>query len=237
MTSALRTCFSALLALDAVAATVSGTVELVDSLDPAVRRHRDYSGVAVWLEPLNSSPPAIRPRTVRMIQKQKRFTPHVLAIPVGTTVDFPNLDPIFHNAFSNFSGQPFDVGLYPPGTSQKVLFRREGVVRVFCNIHPTMSAVIVVVKTPYVTVSALDGTYSFESVEPGNYRLRVFHERTTGETLLALERTLAVGDSPLTVPPLKISESGYVLVPHKNKHGKDYPPLVEDQPMYPGRKP
>ena len=88
--------------------------------NPAVRKHKDYSGVVLWLEPVGPrAPPARRPKHVQMKQKDKRFMPHVLAIPVGSTVDFPNLDPIFHNAFSNFSGQPFDVGLYPPGTSQE----------------------------------------------------------------------------------------------------------------------
>src|SRR5687768_16870646 len=125
-------CFSAwlsmLLVLPSLAATVGGSVTLVDSRDLNVRRRGDYSGAVVWLEPLNGAVPAPRVQTVQMIQKKKTFTPHVLAIPVGTMVEFPNFDPIFHNAFSNFSGQPFDVGLYAPGTSQKVRFRREGVV-------------------------------------------------------------------------------------------------------------
>src|SRR5207237_3255839 len=108
-------CFSAALASTALAAAVSGTVQLVDSRDPNVRRKSDYSGVVVWLEPIGGQPLAGKPRTVKIIQKHKRFVPHIVAIPVGSTVDFPNADPIFHNAFSNFAGQPFDVGLYPPG--------------------------------------------------------------------------------------------------------------------------
>ena len=71
-----------------------------------------------------------------MEQKNKQFDPHVLAIQAGAAVSFPNLDPIFHSAFSNFSGQIFDLGLYAPGTSRNIVFRRTGVVRVFCNIHP-----------------------------------------------------------------------------------------------------
>ena len=81
-----------------------------------------------------------------MLQKGKMFTPHILPIMTGTTVDFPNSDPIFHNAFSSYNGQIFDVGLYPPGTSKSVRFTRPGVVRVFCNIHPTMSAIILVLE-------------------------------------------------------------------------------------------
>jgi plastocyanin len=168
----------------------------------------------VWLERAGE-PPAPSERTVKIVQKQKRFVPHVIAIPVGTTVDFPNLDPIFHSAFSNFAGQPFDVGLYPPGTSQKVHFVREGVVRVFCNIHPTMSAVIVVAPTRYIAVSAKGGEFSISSVEAGEYRMRAFHERSSEQTLRALERRVTVDQPSVTLPPITVSENGYIEAPHK----------------------
>ena len=124
-------CFS--LAAVAEAATVSGAVRLVDSRDPGVRKKRDFSGVVVWLDAVGNHSFRAAEGVVRLDQKNKRFDPHVLAIQVGTTVDFPNNDPIFHNAFSNFSGQPFDIGLYPPGTSRRVRFKRDGIVRVFCR--------------------------------------------------------------------------------------------------------
>src|SRR5262249_26763423 len=159
MTWLSRIFFSATLAAQSLAATVSGAVQIVNSRDQNVRNKGDYSGVVVWLERVRGPQPELPPRTVKIVQKQKRFLPHLVAVPVGSTVDFPNLDPIFHNAFSNFAGQPFDVGLYPPGTSQKVRFAREGTVRVFCNIHPTMSAVIVVVRSPYIAISNKDGSF------------------------------------------------------------------------------
>ena len=149
---------SLLLAHAASGATVNGSVELTGSQLPAVHKHRDFSGVVVWLEAAGSGA-APAPRHAEMVQKDKAFRPHVLAIPVGSVVDFPNYDPIFHNAFSNYSGQLFDVGLYPPFTSRKVTFRREGVVRVFCNIHPNMSAVILVLRTAYFAVTRADGTW------------------------------------------------------------------------------
>src|SRR5262249_1543477 len=155
------------------------------------RKKGDYSGVVVWLERSGAAIIA-PPRTVTMVQKQKRFIPHLVAIPVGATVDFPNADPIFHNAFSNFSGQPFHFCLYAPRTSQKVRFMREGIVRVFCNIHPTMSAVIVVAPSRYITISGKDGKFALENVEPGEYRLRVFHERSSEQTLQALTRKVVV---------------------------------------------
>jgi len=138
-----------MLAAPVFAGNVSGAVEITNSHDPAVRKNKDYSGVVIWLKPVGRAAPASPPRHDVMKQKDRHFTPHVLAIPVGSTVDFPNLDPIYHNAFSNFSGQPFDTALYPPGTNKSQTFKIPGIVRVFCNIHPTMSAIIAVVPSPW----------------------------------------------------------------------------------------
>src|SRR5262250_2648076 len=118
-------------ALPLWSATVSGRVELRDSRDPAVRRRLDYSGVVISLKPVLGSGPVRQGQRVTMRQKDKTFSPHVLPIPVGASVEFPNADPIFHNAFSSYNGQIFDVGLYPPGSTRSVHFTREGVVRVF----------------------------------------------------------------------------------------------------------
>jgi plastocyanin len=233
MTWLSRISFSAALAVQACAGTVGGKVQLVDSRDQNVRRKSDYSGVVVWLERLDGPSPEAKARTVSMVQKQKRFVPHVVAIPAGSAVDFPNADPIFHNAFSNFAGQTFDVGLYAPGTTQKVRFARPGVVRVFCNIHPTMSAVIVVEPTPYIAVSGKTGDFSIEDVEPGEYRLHVFHERSSEQTLAALQRKVTVERTAAALSPITVSESGYLEAPHKNKYGRDYPPVIEDRAIYP----
>ncbi len=236
-----RICSSAVLlfalASGAVAGTVSGRVELVSSHDPNVRKHTDYSGVVVWLEP-DSEIPLIAARAVhaQMIQKNKTFLPHVLAITKGTIVDFPNFDPIFHNAFSNYNGQVFDIGLYAPGATRSIPFRREGVVRVFCNIHPSMSAVIVVLRSPYFAVSAKNGSFQIAGVPAGSYRLHVFHERSTEQTLSALTRPTEVTDAPLELAPIQASESGYLELPHKNKFGNDYPP-ASDSGGYQGTRP
>ena len=88
---------------------------------------------------------------------------------MGSTVDFPNLDPIFHNAFSNFSGQPFDIGLYAPGTSKSETFKHPGIVRVFCNIHPTMSAIIAVLTTPWYAATDATGKFTIcRTCRPAN---------------------------------------------------------------------
>jgi plastocyanin len=210
-------------------------VEVKDSHVASVRKSGDFSGVVVWLLPsVGASAHRADGKHARLIQKNKTFTPHVLAIETGTTVDFPNYDPIFHNAFSNFSGQLFDIGLYAPGSSRSFRFERSGTVRIFCNIHPTMSAVILVVDTPYFTVSGRAGDFEIANVTPGEYQLKVFHERATETVLGELERKISVEAGTLTLPPIEISESGYLPAPHKNKYGKDYPRTVEDSPIYPG---
>jgi plastocyanin len=217
-----------------LAATVTGSVKLVDSRQASVRAAKDFSGVVVWLEPMNGAHTAPRTGTrAQVIQKNKRFLPHILAVTAGTTVDFPNYDPIFHNAFSNFDGKVFDIGLYAPGTSRSVRLDRPGVVRVFCNIHPTMSALIAVLPTTYFATSRADGQYEIHQVPPGDYTLHVIHERATAETLQALTRRLTIPEGPVTAPSISISESGYLPVLHKNKYGKDYPKTVEE-PLYPG---
>ena len=221
MTWRLHTCFSFVLSLataaSLVAGSVSGRIELRDSQDTAVRKHMDFSGVVVWLEPATgSSAAAPRGAIAKMVQKDKTFTPHVLPIRVGTSVDFPNFDPIFHNAFSNYNGQLFDIGLYPPGTSRPVRFARPGVVRVFCNIHANMSAVIVVLNTPYFQTTAKNGNFQLQDVPPGEYSIKFFHERATQATLGSLTRRITVSEGSVTllatdrarIAPLRWRSSG-----------------------------
>jgi plastocyanin len=226
--------YSALIAVPLIAATVSGRVELKDSRDPAVRKKLDFSGVVISLKPVNGVLPArITSSHARMVQKNKTFTPHVLAIAVGTSVDLPNFDPIFHNAFSSYNGQIFDVGLYPPGTNRAVHFTREGVVRVFCNIHSSMSAVIVVLATPFFDTTDTSGAFEIPNVPVGEYELHVFHERATDATLAQLQRRVSVTESNISLPAISISESGYLPIPHKNKYGRDYRPETDDHTIYP----
>ncbi len=226
----LLTCFS-LLALFAAAATLAGRVRLHDA-KPSGRK-LDDSGVVVWLEPLSRPAPVLKPGFAKMIQKDKTFIPHILAVTAGSTVDFPNYDPIFHNAFSNYDGQIFDIGLYPPGATRSVRFTRPGIVRIFCNIHAAMSAVIVVVPGPWYAVTARDGSFSIDGVVDGQYALRLFHERATRAVLDGLSRDIAVSGQSVSLPLITISESGYLSVPHRNKYGHEYPPPPSDEGFYP----
>jgi len=212
---------------------VTGAVLLTGSSESSVRKHQDFSGVVIWIEPPGKTMKPVTSQHVRMIQKDKRFDPHVLTVDVGTTVEFPNLDPIFHNAFSSFDGQIFDLALYPPGTTRSIHFRHTGVVRIFCNIHPSMSAIIVVLDSPYFATTGKDGHFVIPDVPAGQYQLHLFHERATSETLAALARSVTVPDSGVALPSITISEAGYLPLPHKNKYGRDYPPATDDRPGYP----
>src|SRR4051812_39177375 len=229
--------FSLALALvpGAVAGNVTGAVEITNSQDPAVRKNKDYSGVVVWLKPVGRAAPAAPPKREAMKQKDRHFIPHVLAISVGSTVDFPNLDPIFHNAFSNFSGQSFDTGLYQPGGSRSQTFRIPGIVRVFCNIHPTMSAIIAVTPTPWYAATPRSGNFTIANVPAGEYELHLFHERSLPEVLKFLERTISVPEEGLNLPLISISETGYIPTEHLNKYGHPYPPVTNES-GYPGAR-
>ena len=226
--------FSPLASLALLAATVSGRVELKDSRDPAVRKKLDYSGVVVSLKSVNGAIPVrVGSGHARMVQQHKTFAPHVLAIPIGTIVDFPNFDPIFHNAFSSYNGQIFDVGLYAPGSTRAVHFKREGTVRVFCNIHSSMSAVIVVLATPLFDITDRAGVFEIRDVPAGDYDVRVFHERASDENLRRLDRRISVPAAGLDLPVIPLSESGYLPIPHKNKFGQDYRPEQDERAIYP----
>jgi len=232
MTSRWLICFS----LPLAASSVTGRVELRDSREAAVRKRSDYSGVVISLAAVGKSASHVADIHVKMIQKDKKFTPHILAVAAGTYVDFPNDDPIFHNAFSSYSGEIFDLSLYPPGTSRSVQFSRPGIVRVFCNIHSAMSAVIVVLPTSYFATTGRDGTFHIPSVPAGEYQMTVFHERATEATLSALARRVAVDQTSLALPPIVISEAGFLQMPHNNKYGRGYAPETDDHSIYPAAK-
>ena len=221
----------ALVAASTIAATVSGTIEIDGSSGSARHNKADYSGVVVWLTSPATSSAHISAKRAMILQRGKKFDPHILPIEAGTSVDFPNLDPIFHNAFSNFDGQIFDIGLYPPGQTKTVKFGRTGVVRVFCNIHPSMSAIILVLNSPYFAVSDRRGHYKLDDVPAGNYTIHFFDERATPETLNALTQPIAIVNDTCA-PPIRISRAAYLPVAHKNKYGQDYPPSGENAAGY-----
>ncbi|HEY0711412.1 MAG TPA: hypothetical protein VGF45_01970 [Polyangia bacterium] len=149
----------------------------------------------VTLEPLTGRSRRRPPRQRVIEQRQRTFAPRVLAVPVGSTVSFPNFDAIFHNVFSRSEAKPFDLGLYKGGQARELIFDKPGVVRIGCNLHANMSAFVVVVEAPHYVVAAPDGRFSFRSVAPGRYRLRAYNDRT--ET--PVEQTVTINAGPNNV--------------------------------------
>lgn len=109
-------------------------------------------------------------------QRGKEFAPHVMAIPVGSTVSFPNFDPIYHNVFSLSKTKAFDLGMYKKGETREVKFDKPGIVRLGCNLHAAMSAYLIVVAAPHYVVVDKDGAFSFKALKPGKYNVQVWNE-------------------------------------------------------------
>jgi hemoglobin len=130
-------------------------------------------------------------------QRAKIFAPQVMAVPVGSTVEFPNFDPIYHNVFSLSRTRPFDLGMYKNGELREVVFDKPGVVRLGCNIHANMSAYLIVVDAPHYAVVAEDGKFAFRSLAPGAYRVRAWTEQTGEPTESELE--VKAGQNEVTI--------------------------------------
>lgn len=194
-------CLAALLLLapatgPAAAATLSGRVDLhrppeppdarpgvsaLGTAGPRARPDRTRSVVYLEIAPqpafeLPVGPPAV------LDQRDEAFLPYVLAITVGTTVEFPNNDRTFHNVFSLSKTRRFDLGRYPRGQSRSVRFDRPGVVRVFCEIHSHMNAFVLVFAHPYFALTDGEGRYRLERVPPGEYQLSVWNDGQVRET-------------------------------------------------------
>jgi plastocyanin len=186
----------------------------------------DNSNVVVWLMPLAGTPDMTEKKSKHytITQKNKQFIPHVLAVPVGTKIEFPNKDPFFHNVFSLFQGKRFDLGLYEAGSSREVLFDRPGTSFIFCNIHPDMSAYVLALSTPYFDTSGKEGHVTITGVSPGRYKLQVWYERAESSELNSLSRTVEVSGSDVNVGTIQITESSRFQSEHSNKHGKAYDP-------------
>jgi len=199
-------------AAPAAAGTITGKVDLTDK---GGRKATDLSDVIVYVDNARSRPRL--PATATVTMKGKSFSPHVVAVPVGGTVEFPNEDPIFHNAFSVSGENHFDLQLYKRPKVGSFTFQHPGVVKVYCNIHPQMSAVVLVRDNPFFTRAAPDGSFAIENVPPGRYTVKAWNERA-GEAA----QEVTVADKGEAQARFALDASTYKTVPHKNKFGKDY---------------
>jgi plastocyanin len=153
--------------------------------DLVVPRDRDLPELDRSVVYLESAPTgafeAAKPERVRMDQRNETFVPHVLAITLGTVVDFPNSDHFFHNVFSLSKAKRFDLGRYAAGRSRSETFDKPGIVRVFCEIHSHMNAFILVFAHPFFAVTGADGVYRIEDVPTGTYRVIAWNEGTASD--------------------------------------------------------
>ncbi len=209
-------------ALPARGAELAGSVRLTEKGKATADASADPRRAVVWYEP--EAKPAgageaadapLRPVVAEMLTVKKQFSPQVLVVPVGSTVRFPNQDPILHNVFSVSGGNAFDLGLVGAGKGKEAVFRAAGVVRVFCNVHHAMFGHVVVVATPHFAQPGADGAFRLTGLPPGRGTLRFWHER--GE----------VQSRPVTLPAaapveLAIEITQPRVPPHKNKFGKSY---------------
>ncbi|HEU4522674.1 MAG TPA: hypothetical protein VFT12_11770 [Thermoanaerobaculia bacterium] len=195
------------------AVAVSGTVEFVTKRGqrPVVNE------TVIWLEPAGAKTSRPSPETAQIVTRSKTLFPHVLTVPAGSVVEFPNEDPISHNLFSLSPGNSFDLGLYRKGAGKAQKFDTPGQVNVYCNVHPNMSAVIHVMPTPYYAFADASGRFSID-VPPGRYRLVAWNELGgTTESAVDVREGGVTGNVALT-----IDSRNFRLVQHKNKQGRPY---------------
>jgi plastocyanin len=147
---------------------------------------RDQAGAPlanaiVWASPLRQSlPTPSRPDPAAIEQRNLTFLPPLIVVLVGARVDFRNHDTVYHNIYSLSKGNRFNLGLYKPGETRSIVLNTPGVVKVFCNIHDVMRATVVVLDTPYFTMTDRDGAYTLPALPSGSYRLHVWHRDRFG---------------------------------------------------------
>ncbi|MBV9494452.1 MAG: hypothetical protein JOZ54_09405 [Acidobacteria bacterium] len=201
----------------AEAATVAGRISFV------TKRGQNplAAETLVWLEPAaGSAPKKAASNAYQMVTRNKSLSPHVLAVPAGSSVTFPNEDPISHNLFSLSQGNQFDLGLYRKGPGKAEKFDAPGVVSVYCNVHPQMSAVVHVMTSPYYAFADASGGYSIADVPAGKYNLVAWNEQggTSPPQPVEISAAGAVsGNVAVTLDTRNFRQTS-----HMNKLGKPY---------------
>ncbi len=202
----------------------STTVAVHVTMPAARKAAADAVPAAAWLVPIgrHATPPGPRgPYT--LLQKDRMFSPHLLIVPVGSVVRFPNEDPFFHNVFSLFDGKRFDLGLYEAGKTRDVAFAREGLSYIFCNIHPEMSAVVIALSTPLYASGTAPGTIAMRGVPPGEYDVHLWVEGQNQFAPSPPARRIVVRDGVEHQDvAVAVKSSSGKIVPHTNEYGQPY---------------
>lgn len=202
---------------DTGVALATGAVQGKVTIKRGRRIKKDLSGVVVVLEGVPDSEPEPSMIPAVIDQTDKTFRPALTVVPVGSTVDFPNNDRVFHNVFSVSRPVKFDLGLYKSGTSKSVVMDRPGVVDVYCNIHPEMAAKVFVVGTKHYAVTGSDGTFSLDGVPPGTYSLLAWQAK--GE---AYRGQVQIRPGGSTTFDIELTEKRWPNTRHTRKDGTPY---------------
>ena len=197
------------------AAEISGTVTLTSDGKPLlITESRD---AVVYFKSAANVPLAVPKMPYVMRTERKAFIPSVLPVMQGSLVAFPNSDPILHNAFSTAQGNGFDTGVYGKGEGESNTFKNVGVVRVYCNVHHSMMANILVLNTPFFATPDAQGRFQFKNLPAGPGELFVWHERAA-----LFRKTFTVNADSAFVEPVKMSLTKKRIPPHLNKFGRPY---------------
>jgi plastocyanin len=207
-----------LAATEALAGTVRGRVTVEGRKGPL-----DPTAVVVCLTSEGSQRPA--PERFEVETRSKQFQPGALAVPVGSTLAFPNHDPILHNVFSVSPGNSFDLGLYGPDESKEIVLDSPGPVRIFCNVHAHMAFYALVCPSRHVASVDATGRFEVADVPTGRWVVTAWDERG-GE----LEQPIEVGPSGVTEVELALDATAYRREQHLDKEGRPYSRRTKDEP-------
>ncbi len=147
------------------------------------------------------------PKTRIIEQRGKAFAPHVMAVPVGSTVSFPNFDPVFHNVFSLSKTKAFDLGMYKNGETRELKVDKPGIIRLGCNLHANMSAYLIVVDAPHYIIAEPDGTFNFKSLAPGKYKVQAWNERSGDPVTSTVVIKAGANETKLELTGAKVTAS------------------------------
>ena len=214
----------------AVPAQIPGRVEVRGHLVIEGKSLVKDTPAVLWLSALDGPPPPFPAHgRYTLLQKNREFTPHLLVVPVGSEVNFPNADTFFHNVFSLFDGKRFDLGLYEAGSSKDVRFTREGVSYIFCNIHPEMSAVVLALDTPLYSTASTAGSFTIENVPSGEYEVHLWVEGVTQSELASLTRRVHLSGNLVDLGAERLHPIPRDPRQHANEYGQTY----SSQPVNP----
>jgi plastocyanin len=207
-----------LLTATAGADEITGEVTVLSKEGQALTR---FDHAVVYVEGTEAPPPA---EPAVMDQKNKEFVPRLLPVVKGQEIRFLNSDKVQHNVFSPHEQEPFDLGLYPAGESKSVRLTHLRRHNVYCNLHKNMVADILVLPSPYFSLTDEKGRYLIRGLPPGDYVLRVWHIfGGTDQKPIRVEKTPLKADFTI-----RSTQSNQDVIEHPNKAGQSYPAATSE---------